>query len=234
MTSRQAFLGLAAVAALTGVPALASAQLVYLGPNVSSGTGIGTVNTVLTVQGKGNSTTESGCVTLSGFNTCAGFGTDAKNGASQTGVRSISGVTGSNLRVVLNFDEPANASGGTLNNAVVTLFSGSNSISSTPFSSPITFNNTFNGIGQSGFLFGLSASDATLFQSFINANADTDNFMIGIGATLSDVTGGPETFYTGIASTNPPTSTVPEPGSMALMGTGLVGLVPTLRRNRKK
>lgn len=232
MRQTRKVLQLAAAAAVLAAPALASAQLQYIGPNPSSGTGVGSVPTVLTVQSPQNTTTESGCVTLPGFDTCAGFGSDAKNGQSQTNVRSVSGITGANLRVVLNFDEPSTAPSGTLNNAVLTLFSGTNSISSQPFTSPISFTNTFNGIGQSGFLFGLSTSDAALFQTFIDANAGTDNFMVGIGASLSDVTGGPETFYVTQASGSP--STVPEPGSLALLGTGLVGVVPMLRRNRKK
>jgi hypothetical protein len=92
----------------------------------------------------------------------------------------------------------------------------------------VNFTDTFPGIGNSGFAFGLSPSDAALFDSFL-ANTGSSSYTLGLEAAFSNVTGGPETWYLGEATTP---SIIPEPSSLALLGTGLVGLVPMMRRKR--
>src|SRR5690242_764437 len=101
-----------AVASALGMAAVsAHANLVLLGPENFSGTGLGAVNTVLTITSPANSTTETGSVGVGPGGTQVTTG-DVMTGASQTQVRSFSslGITqASALRVVFNAVEPGNA-----------------------------------------------------------------------------------------------------------------------------
>lgn len=222
----------AVVAAFVGAPLTASAQLDSLGLVAQTGSGYGNVNTILTLQSPGSSTTESGCIGPAGVATC--MPGDLVSGTSHSSVYSISqlpGVSGSNLRLFLNFTEPGNGTNGaTLNNATLTLYNGTTSIFSSS-TGTVNFSNTLTGTGASGFSFGLSPADAALFDSFL-ANSGSANYTLGLSSSLSGVTGGPETWYIGTVNGTP--STVPEPGSMALLGTGLIGLVPMARRKLRK
>jgi len=205
----------------TGILALcgsaANAQLVLTSPVDFQGTGLGSVNTILTIQSPGNSSNEAGSVAWNG-STDVLMG-DAKTGGSQTQTRSFAqlGVaSASNLRVVFNALEPGGAANGidllglTLNvyNAGGTLvFS-----ASTPQS--YSFADTFTGAGNSGFVFALTNSFASQLQSIFNSD-----LRIGLSATAANATGGFETFFVGNAAT--PVVAVPEPQTYALLLAGL-------------
>lgn len=227
MTSRHAALVAAAVAALAA-PLPAFAQLNLLGGVDAHGTGLGHVATILTLQ---NSPTETGCIGPVGVTSCV-LG-DAKTGSSQTNLFSVSdfpSLTGSNLQLVLNFNEPTPAQGATLNNATLTLYNGTTALFNSS-TGTVNFANTTPGIGTPDFAFGFSSTDAALFDTFL-AQPGSGNYTLGLNASLSGVSGGPETFYLAEAVGTP--SVVPEPGSLALLGTGLVGLLPIVRRKRRK
>lgn len=220
----------AAAAAIIAAPVPALAQLTLVGPANGHGTGFGNVSTVLTLQNTG---TETGCIGPSGVTTCA-LG-DAKTGASQTNLFSVGnfpGLTGSNLRLFLNFSEPQNsaASPATLNNATLTLYNGTTALFSSS-TGPVSFSSTTPGIGTPDFVFALSTSDAATFNNLL-AQSGSSAYTLGLNASLSNVSGGPETFFLGTATTSP--TTVPEPSSMALLATGIVGLVPVARRKLRK
>ena len=81
---------------------------------------------------------------------------------------------------------------------------------------PHTFVDTMTGVGNSGFVFGLTATEAATAQGFFGSTN-----LIGLSASASDATGGPETFF--VANTGTP-RVIPEPASLLLLGSGLAGL----------
>ncbi|MDP3715634.1 MAG: PEP-CTERM sorting domain-containing protein [Burkholderiales bacterium] len=219
----------AAMFALAG--AHAQADLVFLGPQSASGTGIGSVNTLLTFQSPANSTFESASVGLTAGGAQIATG-DAKTGASQTQVLSFSllGITdASSLRLVFNASEPAGNSI-TLESLVMNVFdsaSGSLLFSSCYAGVPQTFADTFTGTGTSGFVFALDAGDAAALQALL-ALPGSGSHVIGVSSSASSATGGAETIYVGSS-----VSAIPEPETYAMMAAGL-GLLGFVARRRKK
>jgi len=226
--SRLAVLTAAILAAL---PMQAHAQLVLLGQSAETGGGLGAVPTLLVLQNPGGTTAASGCIGPAGVN--CGF-VDAKVQAGQSQLRAVSafpGLTGGSFRLFFNAVEPGNDNTVTVNNAVVRLYSGSTQVfSSAAFTTALTLNNTLSGTGNYGFLFGLSASDQSLFNTALAANPSA---MIGVGASLTNVSGGNESFAVGTVGGGGTTSVVPEPSTYLLMASGLVamGLLQRKRRN---
>jgi hypothetical protein len=204
----------------------AYADLVQLGPIDFSGTGLGGVNTVLTIASPANSTSESGMVAWNG--SADAITGDAKTGASQTQTRSFSelGVTSpDSLVVVLNALEPGNGANSiTLNNLTMSVYTASGTdIFNASLAAPISFPDTFTGAGNSGFVFGLNAEQATaLALAVTNSGASFDSLRVGLSASASDATGGFETFF---VANNGAVAAVPEPQSYALLlgGLGAVG-----------
>src|SRR5215218_6858002 len=114
-----------AVASALGLAASSSyASLTMLGPENFAGTGLGSVNTILTITSPGATTTETGAVSFNG--TTDVITGDAGAGASQTQTRTLNsvGVTSvSGLRVVFNAVEPGNGESSiTLNSMTLNLF----------------------------------------------------------------------------------------------------------------
>ena len=221
----------AVVALSTALPA--QAMLVLQGPEDFEGTGLGSVNTILTLESPANTTVEEGSVArMVGSDTDVISG-DAKTGASQTQTRSIEelGITSaSDIRVVFNALEPGNgANSVSLDDLVLTIFSPTGTeLFSTGAFTPMDFADTFTGAGNSGFVFALDAAQAAAAQAAAFAG-DFGANLFGLSASVSDATGGFETFFVASAGVTPP---IPEPQTYALMlaGLGAVGFMAFRRR----
>jgi hypothetical protein len=223
---------LAAMAALAA-PAQARADLILLSPIPTDGTGGGLGNqlTVLTLLNPGNTTSSSGCVTPTSF-VCASYpNANVQQGQSQVQLLSqpaLSGLNGSNLRVVLNLAEPSTTNNATLNAATLTLYSGTSAVFSGSLAAPVNLNNPGAGIGNYGFIFGLDPVQAAQFNAAMLANPN--NLSIGFGAAFTNVQGGPETFSIARATD---VQVIPEPATVGLMATGLLALGGFAARRRK-
>jgi len=179
---------------------VAHANLIQTTPVLSSGSGIGGVNTVLTVQ---STPTESGCVAWNGAADVIGAaacppgvaGGNESTGASQTLTRTLAQLAIANaadLRIVVNTNEP----GGnpiTLTQLVLRIYDGATGavLFTSSILAPVTFTFTNTGGGTSGFVFLMDAADAAAAQVFFANPANR----IGLAASFSDAAGGAETLY---------------------------------------
>lgn len=179
----------------------ADASLILASSEETSGTGLGAVNTVLTVQ---NDPTESGCVGYDGVGDVIGPAACPPGiaGGDETGItetRSLSelGLSSAfNLRLVFNYNEN-NTDSITIEDLVLRIFSPAGDLlfSSEPFT-PVTFPEPFSGTGTSGFVFRLDAQQALEANQYFD---DPDN-RVGLAASISQSSAGPETFFIGDAA----------------------------------
>jgi hypothetical protein len=226
---------LVSLAAIAFVSTAAHAELVQLDPVDFGGTGLGAVNTILTIRSPGSTSTEFGSVSWNGSADVIS-GNQVLTGASQTQTRSFAdmGVASVDaLLIVFNASEPGNqANGITLTGLTFSAYAPSGAlVFSSSLLAPISYANTFTGAGNSGFAFGLSAADTVSFASNVaSAGLSFATLRAGLAASAIDATGGNETFY--IASSSAPVTAVPEPQTVALLLAGL-GLVGFVARRRK-
>jgi hypothetical protein len=225
-----------AIAAALAIGATgAHAELILLGPADLNGTGLGAVNTVLTMTSPANTSTESASVNLNTSGALNVTGDAIAINQTRT-LAQIGTTSAANLRIVFNASEPANADSITLSNLVLTLQPASGA--TTPamnFHSgafvPITLNATQQGIGNAGYVFGLNAVQAAQAQAAIAAGAS----VLGLQASATNATGGNETFFATTAAGLPPlVGPVPEPATLALLGSGFLAMGGIALRRRKR
>lgn len=223
-------------AALAVLPLTAQAQLQLLGQATSTGGGLGSVATVLTLSSPGNATAESGCVSPTGITSCGFANVGVMTGASQTQVQPLTafpGISGTTFRLFLNATESGNDNSIIVNDLVVRLYNsaGTQTFSSASLPTPIPLTGAGSGIGNFGFLFGLSTIEAGMFTT---ALASSVGGTIGVGTSITNASGGPETISVGLVAGGPgPIGTVvPEPSTYLLMASGLAGIL-LIRRQRR-
>jgi PEP-CTERM motif-containing protein len=199
-----------------GMVTSARASLILVSPVQLSGTGLGSVNTVLTLNSTGSATTESGCTAPSGTGTTtSGCGFTDSTVQAQFGSPSLSDLgiaSAADLRIVFNASEPGSANDINLNNLVLTLYHGSNTTMTFTASLPtgVHFATTASGVGNSGYVFALASpslcaaitggcpigtdtGEAAAAQAFINSNGGITGVRVGLGsmagASIGAVTG---------------------------------------------
>jgi hypothetical protein len=183
----------------------------------------------LNLQHHGNSTTESGGVRWNGTED-VWFGDTSAGPHQNTILFSSLGINDANqLRLLININE---ANGGnkapiTIDALTITGYASDGTVLFTATSlGPLTLDQFKHGQGaNSDFALGLDAEAAARLQ---DALAQDSSLRLGLEATLSDVHGGPERFKWSAAP-----GAVPEPATMALLGTGLAGIAGAVRRRRK-
>lgn len=229
---------LAVVAALAAgfAASNANANLVPLGQTQLTGQGIGAVTTVLTLNGAGSSTTESGYVDFSG----KVFG-DAKTGASQSTTFTFAQLAitdASQLGLVVNLAEPGSenppsvlatsvGSLGILANFItLSVYNSTGSLLQThTLNGAMTLIQVAGGVGGSGLLFGLDA----LEQAEVNK---VSNAVFAVGATFANAQGGNDVIQVG--KIGGAVTAVPEPETYAMMLAGLGVVAFMARRHRQR
>lgn len=207
--------------------ASAHASLELLGPIDQVGTGLGAVETILTLQSPANSTTEAGSVAWDGTQDVLTGDTIAINKTLTFAEVPIQHA--SELVIVFNPVEPGNTTDNTitLTSLTVDFFSASGTLlftSGALANAPLVFPITDLGTGKSGFAFALDSTQAATAEALaFGANYNPLN-RIGLSASLIDATGGHETFF-GVP--------IPEPETYAMMLAGL-GLMGVIARRREK
>lgn len=219
-------------------------SLIPIGPVPSSGSGLGTVTTALTLTSPGSSSTESGCVaggvggaTVLGASACpaqfAGGNEQAINNAYSAVELGLTDF--SNLELIFNASEPGNAAnrGLTLDLLALTLWNPIDGSILGAFytTGPYVIADAFSGTGNSGFGFGLDAGQAGSANLLLAANPD---LYIGVAANASSATGGLETVFLRVRDGGvvPPDEIVPEPSTYALVGLALTSISFWNRRRK--
>ena len=212
---------LAAVAVLLAAPAAAPAAfMVAIGPSTISGSGIGAVNTILTLRSPGNSTTATGAVSFTaGADVITG---DASNGSSQTKTVTETALAATfpgfdfstnNLLLVLNVNEPSNVPqpAVTVFSLTATFYNAAGAVVDTATLTPQILAQTSPGVGQSGQGFRITGIASTAVR-------------VGLAASIGTATGGLETFFVGdggkIRATPVPATALAVAAALPLLGLG--------------
>lgn len=203
----------------------ARADLVYLGTTNTLGSGITGQTTLLSFQGQAQP--NPAALILRAGNTDLLFtapGTLVSGGLNtRTHTLAEAGITSaSEFRLILNIDEPDDLLTITRLEAYFYRPDGSLLHTATYAGAQRVFDEAGSGAGGSGQVFGLSSIEAALIQA-----AFSSNIRVGLAATHGNEGGGFDTYYIARGISAEP---IPEPATILLLGTGLMGVVAKVRR----
>jgi hypothetical protein len=229
---------------------IAYADLVYTPGIVQlSGTGLGSVNTLVTVHdpgGTGNQNgTESGCITSTGaFSPCAGTVQGGDNTAiNQTFTLSqvlAAGQDAGDLVVVVNLAETGQDKSATLTDLYLTLTNGGGSLTFSYTGPDLVLTqggSEGTGTGNSGFEFSLNLAQSNAAAAFcLNFDCIISGGVQFANGTTDD---GNETIHiisltgpTCDPNCGPPPNQVSGPASLILVGSGLLASIIGSRRRK--
>ena len=186
-----------------------------------SGQGLGTVNTLLTVQSPGSSTNETGTVAWNGSSVVTTGDTQAINNVytlSQLGTTNFS-----NLVLLFNGNEGGGPNQSiTLNSLSLNVYSAAGALLDSFSTAGAVTYTAFPGTGNAGFAYRLDAQQLAEANALITSPASLTSLRLGASMSASNADAGIDTIS--IATLGAPTG-VPDSGAtVAMLGLALAAL----------